>query len=179
MSDQLSKVDKPAPNWCPRCHKRPDDVTFCTHEFHRIESAAAPVEVDEGLDSECQMHREMHFRIDGIVMGTGAFEVVHDGDQREAWENTVAAVATLARQLAEAQKVALGIQDERIARRQAESALAAATRRVAEVEEVLRQIDAYHGPIRTPIHTITKLRGMARAALNDKARATGEGEGNG
>lgn len=50
------------------------------------------------LNTECQTHREAHHRIDGILMGTNAFEGVHEGGQVEAWKNTIEAVKKLAAQ---------------------------------------------------------------------------------
>lgn len=45
---------------------------------------------------ECQLHREMHYRLDAILMIADTFDVIHEGGQREAWENTLAAVEKLA-----------------------------------------------------------------------------------
>lgn len=139
MSDQLSKVGKPAPNWCPRCNKRPDDVTFCTHEFHRIESAAAPVEVEEvpemfpGTLASLERVGVKRFYCDSTVMGTPVML-----EDPEAGFVRYDDYATLARQLAESEEDRATARRAAIANEQEAERMgvliAAATRRVAEVE---------------------------------------------
>ena len=163
-------------------------------EYPAIESAATPVEVElPPIDSDEAFQRDyIPLGRSGWEIQTkgkgSTYRLCEPGGHRLAIPDAPylhetltrmardvhADYAILARQLAESERQnkimreadyhAAGVaQEQEII--DLEEKLAAVTRRVAEVEEVLRQIDAYHGPIRTPIHTITKLRGMARAAL--------------
>lgn len=153
MSDEISKVVRFR---CPKCdapehsrERRPNGNSKCVngHGYpsrEAIESATAPVGVDavaEGGDMDADAWAELHrLRADAIESVSGL-----------PWRQLAAQLrverATLARQLAEAkaeverldaecrQHMTQALNNGQAAL-QAESALAAATRRVAEVEEV-------------------------------------------
>lgn len=162
MTDDISKVDRALSCGCVVCICEDDErchgcgAKCCERGPHGIESAATPTEVELP---------ELPEPVSSVSLAAwGPKPDYYTADQMREY------AATLARQLAVVSANRLTMVqdycDMRDRAEQAESQLAEATRRLGEVEEVLRQIDAYHGPIRTPIHTITKLRGMARAALN-------------
>lgn len=63
---------------------------------------------DLGSDEECQLHREAHRRIDSILIAHSALHIAHEGDQKEAWENTIEGVTRLRGDGEQGQAVAFG-----------------------------------------------------------------------